>query len=190
MSVQICAGAVEDLPPDAEAVLGAGLDIDDVEPDVFSEVEEAPFTEAVSHNALPESEVREEGRGPGEDPSSEVDTCSMATAPQTAFSSSESCPITLTTAVVSPLSLSLVSYFIFFCCCCFISSFFLFLLLHPFLLLCFLMLLHLQLFSTFLLFLCFSVFFILLIFFSLSHLLISHLQIISYCCELKKVKDL
>ncbi|TMS06479.1 E3 ubiquitin-protein ligase HECW2 [Larimichthys crocea] len=97
------AGAIEDVPPDAEVVLGmgAGLDLDDVlEPDVFSEVEEAPFTEAVSHNTMPESgEVHEEGRGPGEDPSSEIDTCSMATAPQTVFSSSDSCPITLTTAV-------------------------------------------------------------------------------------------
>lgn len=103
------AGAIEDVPPDAEVVLGmgAGLDLDDVlEPDVFSEVEEAPFTEAVSHNTMPESgEVHEEGRGPGEDPSSEIDTCSMATAPQTVFSSSDSCPITLTTAVVSSSSL-------------------------------------------------------------------------------------
>ncbi|TKS67545.1 E3 ubiquitin-protein ligase HECW2 [Collichthys lucidus] len=102
------AGAIEDVPPDAEVVLGmaAGLDLDDVlEPDVFSEVEEAPFTEAVSHNTMPEiGEVHEEGRGPGEDPSSEIDTCSMATAPQTVFSSSDSCPITLTTAVRSPWS--------------------------------------------------------------------------------------
>ncbi|XP_070770383.1 E3 ubiquitin-protein ligase HECW2 [Enoplosus armatus] len=95
-------GATDDVPPDAEVALemGAGLDLEDVlEPDVFSEVEEAPFTEALSHNAMPEGEVHEEGRGPGEDPSSEIDSCSMATAPQTAFSSSESCPITLTTAV-------------------------------------------------------------------------------------------
>lgn len=98
-------GAAEDGPPDAAAALemGASLDLEDVlEPDVFSEADEAPFTEAVSHNTLPDGgEVHEEGRGPGEDPSSEVDTCSMATAPQTVFSSSESCPITLTTAVVS-----------------------------------------------------------------------------------------
>lgn len=103
-------GTAEDMPPDAAVVLelGAGLDLEDgLEPDVFSEVDEAPFTEAVSHNALPEGgEVHEEGRGPGEDPSSEIDTCSMATAPQTVFSSSESCPITLTTAVVSSLSLN------------------------------------------------------------------------------------
>ncbi|KAI3356563.1 hypothetical protein L3Q82_017761 [Scortum barcoo] len=95
-------GPTDDVPPDAEVALemGAGLDLEDVlEPDVFSEVEEAPFTEAVSHNAMPEAEVHEEGRGPGEDPSSEIDTCSMATAKQTVFSSSESCPITLTTAV-------------------------------------------------------------------------------------------
>ncbi|XP_044073037.1 E3 ubiquitin-protein ligase HECW2 isoform X2 [Siniperca chuatsi] len=95
-------GATDDVPPDAEVALemGAGLDLEDVlEPDVFSEVEEAPFTEALSHNAMPEDEVHEEGRGPGEDLSSEIDTCSMATAPQTVFSSSDSCPITLTTAV-------------------------------------------------------------------------------------------
>lgn len=100
------AGAVtEDVP--AEVELEAGLDLEDVlEPDVFSEVEEVPFTEAMSHSVLPEGgEVPEEERVPGEEPSSEIDTCSMATAPQTAFSSSESCPVTLTTAVVSSLSL-------------------------------------------------------------------------------------
>ncbi|KAK2839452.1 hypothetical protein Q5P01_013192 [Channa striata] len=95
--------ATEEVPSEAEVALEveAGLDLEDVlEPDVFSEVEEAPFSEAVSQNALPEGgEVPEEGRVPGQDPSSEIDTCSMATAPQTAFSSSESCPITLTTAV-------------------------------------------------------------------------------------------
>ncbi|KAM4608502.1 E3 ubiquitin-protein ligase HECW2 [Polymixia lowei] len=95
--------AQEDVPPEIEVhpEADAGVDLEDAsEPDVFSEVEEAPFTEAVSHNALPESvEGHEEGRGPGEDPSSEIDTCSMATAPQTVFSSSESCPITMTTAV-------------------------------------------------------------------------------------------
>ncbi|XP_034417982.1 E3 ubiquitin-protein ligase HECW2 [Cyclopterus lumpus] len=98
-------GATEDHAPclpEAEVALElrAGLDLEDVsEPDVFSEVEEAPFTEAVSHNAVAEGEVHGEGTGPGEDPSSEMDTCSMATAPQTVFSSSESCPITVTTAV-------------------------------------------------------------------------------------------
>lgn len=103
------AGGTEDVPPDVEAALemGAGLDMEDVlEPDVFSEVEDTPFTEAVSHNVLPEGEVHEEGRGPGEDPSSEIDTCSMATALQQPCSSSESCPITMTTAVVSLLSCS------------------------------------------------------------------------------------
>ncbi|XP_051259978.1 E3 ubiquitin-protein ligase HECW2 isoform X2 [Dicentrarchus labrax] len=94
-------GGTDDVPPDAELALemAAGLDLDDIlEPDVFSEVDEAPFTEAVSHNAASVGgEVHEEGRGAGED--SEMDTCSMATAPQTAFSSSESCPITLATAV-------------------------------------------------------------------------------------------
>ncbi|KAK5861570.1 hypothetical protein PBY51_022955 [Eleginops maclovinus] len=94
------AGGTEDLPPEAEGALEMGLDLEDVlEPDVFSEVDEAPFTEAVSHNTLLEGEVHEEGRGPGEDPSSDMDTCSMATAPQTVLSSSESCPITAKTAV-------------------------------------------------------------------------------------------
>ncbi|KAM6978136.1 E3 ubiquitin-protein ligase HECW2 isoform 1-T2 [Tautogolabrus adspersus] len=96
------AGTAGDLPPEAVAALeiGAGLDFDDLEPDVFSEVDDTPFTEAMSHNALPEGgELPEEGRGGIEDPSSEIDTCSMATAQQTVASSSESCPITLTTAV-------------------------------------------------------------------------------------------
>ncbi|XP_070694010.1 E3 ubiquitin-protein ligase HECW2 [Pempheris klunzingeri] len=95
-------GATEDVPPDAEVSLemGAGLDLEDaLEPDVFSEVDETPFTEAVSHNATPEGDVHEDGRVHGEDPSSEIETCSMATAPQTVFSSSDSCPITLVTAV-------------------------------------------------------------------------------------------
>lgn len=87
--------------------LGAGLDLEDVlDLDVFSEVEEAPFTEAVFHSALSEDlEAQEDVRRLVQDPSSEIDTCSMATAPQTVFSSTESCPVTLTTAVVSPLSL-------------------------------------------------------------------------------------
>uniref|UniRef100_A0A3Q1F3N3 HECT-type E3 ubiquitin transferase n=1 Tax=Acanthochromis polyacanthus TaxID=80966 RepID=A0A3Q1F3N3_9TELE len=92
---------IEDIPPGAEMAPEGkpGLDLEDVlEPDVFLEVEEAPFTDA--HNVLPEGgQVPEQGMAPVEDPSSEIDTCSMATAPQTAFSSSESCPITLTTAV-------------------------------------------------------------------------------------------
>ena len=75
------------------------------EPDVFSEVDEAPFSEAVSHSLLPDSLEGREGEGPGrgpvEDVSSDVDTCSMATAPQTVLSSSESCPVTMATAVVS-----------------------------------------------------------------------------------------
>lgn len=95
--------ATEDTPSEVEVGLEA-VDLDDVlEPDVFSEVEEASFAEAVSQNAMPG-----EGQVPGEDPSSEIDTCSMATAPQTAFSSSESCPITLTTAAVSPESENLL----------------------------------------------------------------------------------
>lgn len=95
--------AAEDIPPEAVLApqLDAGLDLDDaLDQDVFLEVEEVPFTDA--HNILPEDgEALEQGRGAGEDPSSEIDSCSMATAPQTVFSSSESCPITLTTAVVS-----------------------------------------------------------------------------------------
>lgn len=87
--------------------LGAGLDLEDVlEPDVFSEVEEAPFVEAAPQNPFPEGDVHEDRRRPGEEPSSEIDTCSMATAPQTVVSTSESCPLTLATAVVSTLSLT------------------------------------------------------------------------------------
>ncbi|XP_058478594.1 E3 ubiquitin-protein ligase HECW2 isoform X1 [Solea solea] len=86
----------EDLALGIEMV--PGLDLDDMlEPDVFSEVDETPFTEA---NALLEGvEASEEGRTPGEELSSEIDTGSMATAPQTVFSSSESCQVTLATAV-------------------------------------------------------------------------------------------
>lgn len=91
----VCA-MTADVPPDVEVALEAdvGLALDDVlEPDVFSEVEEAPFTDS--------GEVPEEDRVAGEDLSSEVDTGSMATAPQTAFSLSDSCPVTLTIAIVS-----------------------------------------------------------------------------------------
>lgn len=99
------AGGLEEVLPESAASLelGATLDLEDVlEQDVFSEMDEAPFAQALSHNSLPEEgEIQEPGRVPGEDPSSEIDSFSMATAPQTAFSSSESCPITLTTAVVS-----------------------------------------------------------------------------------------
>lgn len=92
-----------------EEELGAGLDLEDgLEPDVFSEVEEAPFVEAALQGTLPGSDVNEEGQRPGQEPSSEVDTCSMATAPQTAVSTSESCPVTLATAVVSPLLLPVI----------------------------------------------------------------------------------
>lgn len=91
-------GTTEDLVPE----IGAGLDLEDIlEPDVFSEVEEAPFVDAALQSTFPESDVHEERRRSGEDPSSEIDTCSMATAPQTVISTSESCPVTLTTAVVS-----------------------------------------------------------------------------------------
>lgn len=90
-------GATEELVLE----LGAELDLEDVlEPDVFSEVEEAPFVEAALQNPFPEGDVHEERRQPGEDPSSEMDTCSMATAPQTVVSTSESCPVTLATALV------------------------------------------------------------------------------------------
>lgn len=87
--------------------LGAGLDLEDIlEPDVFSEVEEAPFVEAALQSTFPEGTVHKEKRQPGEDPSSEIDTCSIATAPQTVVSTSESCPVTLATALVSRLSLT------------------------------------------------------------------------------------
>lgn len=82
--------------------LGAGLDLEDVlDPDVFSEAEEAPFVEATLQKTFPEGDVPEERRLPGEDPSSEMDTCSMATAPQTVVSTSESCPVTMATDMVS-----------------------------------------------------------------------------------------
>lgn len=81
--------------------LGPGLDLEDVlEPDVFFEVEEAPFVEAALQNRLPEGDFQEERRL-GEDPSSEMDTCSMVTAPQTLAPAAESCPVTLATALVS-----------------------------------------------------------------------------------------
>nr|XP_057938635.1 E3 ubiquitin-protein ligase HECW2 isoform X2 [Doryrhamphus excisus] len=91
---------LEDIASEAPK-LEAGLNQDDVlEVDVFSEADDAPFSEAVSHNTLPEGgDVIEVGVEPVEEPSSEIDTCSMATAPQTVFSSSDSCPVTLTTAV-------------------------------------------------------------------------------------------
>ncbi|XP_031581943.2 E3 ubiquitin-protein ligase HECW2 isoform X2 [Oreochromis aureus] len=93
----------EDKTPEAQAAAEAiaGLDSEDVlEQDVFLEVEEVPFTEAASHDALPEGgDALEQGRMAGEEPLSEIDSCSMATAPQTVFSSSDSCPVTLTTAV-------------------------------------------------------------------------------------------
>ncbi|XP_054643549.1 E3 ubiquitin-protein ligase HECW2 isoform X2 [Dunckerocampus dactyliophorus] len=93
----------EDIASEAQVSpkVEAGLNQDDVlELDVFSEVDDAPFSEAVSHNTLPEGgEVPEVGGEPVEEPSSEIDTCSMATAPQTVFSSSDSCPVTVTTAV-------------------------------------------------------------------------------------------
>ncbi|XP_077393047.1 E3 ubiquitin-protein ligase HECW2 [Festucalex cinctus] len=81
--------------------VGTSQEQDDIlEAEVFSEAEEALFTEAASHNALPDGgEAPEVTRGTNEEPSSEVDTCSMATAPQTVASSSDSCPVTLTTAV-------------------------------------------------------------------------------------------
>ncbi|XP_005736857.1 E3 ubiquitin-protein ligase HECW2 isoform X2 [Pundamilia nyererei] len=93
----------EDTAPEAQAAAEAvaGTDLEDVlEQDVFLEVEEVPFTEAASHDALPEGgDAPEQGRMAGEEPLSEIDSCSMATAPQTVFSSSDSCPVTLTTAV-------------------------------------------------------------------------------------------
>ncbi|XP_072296278.1 E3 ubiquitin-protein ligase HECW2 [Eucyclogobius newberryi] len=82
---------------DLDGGLG-GLDIDDaLDADVFSEAEEGPFAEAVSQNASQlGAEAHGEVRGAVEDQSSEMD--SMETAQQTVFSTSESCPVTLTTA--------------------------------------------------------------------------------------------
>uniref|UniRef100_A0A1A7WN20 HECT-type E3 ubiquitin transferase n=1 Tax=Iconisemion striatum TaxID=60296 RepID=A0A1A7WN20_9TELE len=96
---ELVGAMMEEGPPEADVALGLDPDLD-LDADVFLEVDEDPFTEAVTHNPVPETtEVTEERRGPGEDVSSEIDTCSMATAPQTVFSSSESCPITLAAAV-------------------------------------------------------------------------------------------
>lgn len=86
--------------------LGAGLDLEDVlEPDVFFEVGEAPFVEAALQKTFPEGGEQEESRL-GEDPSSEMDTCSMATAPQTVTPTADSCPVALPTAVVSMSSVT------------------------------------------------------------------------------------
>ncbi|KAL0964045.1 hypothetical protein UPYG_G00317560 [Umbra pygmaea] len=81
--------------------LDLALDLEDAsERDVFSEVEEVPFfSEALSQTLLAEGqEGLEEGQRPTDDPSSDMDTCSMATARQTVISSSESCPIIVSTA--------------------------------------------------------------------------------------------
>ncbi|XP_061579798.1 E3 ubiquitin-protein ligase HECW2 [Cololabis saira] len=98
------AGAVtENVPAEPDVAPGMQTDVDledALETDVFLEVDEVPFTEAGTNNALPEGgEAAEQVRALGEDPPSELDSCSMATAPQTVASSSESCPITLTTAM-------------------------------------------------------------------------------------------
>lgn len=88
--------------------LGPGLDLEDV----FSEVDEASFAEAALQNAFPEGDVHEDRRRPGEEPSSEMDSCSMATALQTVVSTSESCPVTLAAALVRTLpSVSAVCLF-------------------------------------------------------------------------------
>ncbi|KAM4731645.1 E3 ubiquitin-protein ligase HECW2 isoform 1-T3 [Anableps anableps] len=95
------ADGLEEGPPDAPGV-EPDLDLDDVlEPDVFLEVEEEVLlTETITHDALQEGgEAPEQEGAPGEEPTSEIDSCSMATAPQTVFSSSESGPITMATAV-------------------------------------------------------------------------------------------
>ncbi|KAJ8012435.1 hypothetical protein DPEC_G00042740 [Dallia pectoralis] len=87
--------------PDVAPESDLALEMEDaLEPDVFSEVEEAPFfSEALSQNLSAEGqEMPQEGPGPADDPSSEIDTCSMATTPQTVFSSSESCPIIVSMA--------------------------------------------------------------------------------------------
>ncbi|XP_047226983.1 E3 ubiquitin-protein ligase HECW2 isoform X3 [Girardinichthys multiradiatus] len=96
--------AVEEEPLEAQMApdVEPDLDLEDVlEPDVFLEVEEEVLlTEIVTNDVLQEGrEVPEHEGAPGEDLTSEIDSCSMATAPQTIFSSSESGPITMTTAV-------------------------------------------------------------------------------------------
>ncbi|KAM4561749.1 E3 ubiquitin-protein ligase HECW2 isoform 2-T3 [Fundulus diaphanus] len=92
---------MEEGPPEAPGV-EPDLDMDDVlEPEVFLEVgEEALLAENITHGALQEGgEVPEQDGAAGDDPTSEMDSCSMATAPQTVFSSSESGPTTMATAV-------------------------------------------------------------------------------------------
>ncbi|XP_035988602.1 E3 ubiquitin-protein ligase HECW2 isoform X2 [Fundulus heteroclitus] len=89
---------MEEGPPGVEP----DLDMDDVlEPEVFLEVgEEVLLAENITHGALQEGgEVPEPDAAAGDDPTSEMDSCSMATAPQTVFSSSESGPTTMATAV-------------------------------------------------------------------------------------------
>lgn len=86
-------------PGDA-LVAEPGLELDDsLEPEVFLEVDEE---QTVTHDALPEAVAALEQEGaPGDDPTSEMDSFSMATAPQTAGSSSDSGAVTMATAVVS-----------------------------------------------------------------------------------------
>ncbi|MEQ2213294.1 hypothetical protein XENOCAPTIV_012558, partial [Xenoophorus captivus] len=98
--------AVVEEPLEAQMAPGVepDLDLEDVlEPEVFLEVEEEVLlTEIVTNDVLQEDrEVPEHEGAPGEDLTSEIDSCSMATAPQTIFSSSESGPITMTTAVAT-----------------------------------------------------------------------------------------
>uniref|UniRef100_A0A8C7QDG9 HECT-type E3 ubiquitin transferase n=1 Tax=Oncorhynchus mykiss TaxID=8022 RepID=A0A8C7QDG9_ONCMY len=109
----------EDCAPGGESNVAPELDLaldfeDSSEPDVFSEVEEVPFfSEALSQSLLAVGlEGPEEGQGPADNPSSPIDTCSMAMAPQTVFSSSESCPITMSTAEVSDWWLSSCALFL------------------------------------------------------------------------------
>lgn len=86
-------------PGDA-LVAEPGLELDNsLEPEVFLEVDEE---QTVTHDALPEAVAALEQEGaPGDDPTSEMDSFSMATAPQTAGSSSDSGAVTMATAVVS-----------------------------------------------------------------------------------------
>lgn len=104
-SVQEEETEMEEEPPEAEVDpdLEPDLDLEDVlEQDVFLEAEEeVPVTEVVTHLVLVEgAAATEQGRVAGEEVSSDINTCSMVTAPQTVFSLSESCPSTLTTATV------------------------------------------------------------------------------------------
>ncbi|XP_038125705.1 E3 ubiquitin-protein ligase HECW2 isoform X2 [Cyprinodon tularosa] len=92
---------MEEALPEPRVSMGADLELDDVlEAEVFLEEEEAHVAPDVTHQPLQGSrETPEQEAVRVEDLTSEMDSCSMATAPQTVFSSSESGAITMATAM-------------------------------------------------------------------------------------------